>query len=71
MGKKIPGNDVSSVWEFLPIMPVQHDMLLRNEKKKKKKPDQNKVFLTFKTNQQQRSNLYPSGMSHHRYTTVI
>lgn len=47
MGKKIPGNDVSSVWEFLPIMPVQHDMLLRNEKKKKKKTRPEQGFPDF------------------------
>lgn len=34
MGEKIPGNDVASVWEFFPIMPVQLEMLLRNEEKK-------------------------------------
>lgn len=34
MGEKIPGNDVASVWEFFPTMPVQLEMLLRNEEKK-------------------------------------
>lgn len=33
MGEKIPGNNVASVWEFLSIMPVQLEMLLRNQEK--------------------------------------